>query len=104
MSEPQKAQRGNCTVVGAEKLPAEVGGADAICAALDRAIASKARGLQYSAEFQVPSASVLIASVTVNGRKLPQQRFGVMDRNLNQGSIERFTQSLASLVAQASEG
>lgn len=103
MSAPQKAGQGSCSVAGAEKLPKDTGGADGICAALDRAAAAKAPGVRYSAQFRVPSPSVLIASLTVNGRKLPEQRFGVMDRNLNPGSIERFAQSLATLLAEASK-
>jgi hypothetical protein len=102
MSAP--AHEPQCTVNGAEKLPAEVGGANALCGALERAVAAKVPGLRYSAELRVASPSALIANLTVNGRKLPEQRFGVMDRNLNPGSIQRFAQSLATLLAEAAKG
>jgi hypothetical protein len=103
MSAAEHSGKGQCTVIGAEKLPADVGGANALCAALERAIAAKTPGLRYSAEFRVASPSALIANLVVNGRKLPEQRFGVMDRNLNPGSVERFAQSLAVLVAGANK-
>jgi hypothetical protein len=102
MSAPEHGNHG-CAVIGAEKLPADVGGANALCAALENAIAAKAPGLRYSAELRVASPSALIANLVVNGRKLPEQRFGVMDRNLNPGSIERFAQSLATLAAEANK-
>ena len=104
MSTPESGQQGHCTVIGAEKLPAEVGGANALCAALERAVSAKVPGLHYSAELRVASPSVLIANIVVNGRKLPEQRFGVMDRNLNSGSIHRFAETLANLLAQSSKG
>jgi hypothetical protein len=37
----------------------------------------------------------------VNGRTLPEQKFAVMDRDLNPASIQRFAQSLATEVAKA---
>ena len=103
MSAAEHSGKVQCTVIGADKLPAELGGANAICAALQRAVAAKASGAHYAAEFRVPSASALIANVAVNGRKLPEQRFGVMDRNLNPASIERFAQTLANMVAEANK-
>jgi hypothetical protein len=39
----------------------------------------------------------------VNGRKLPEQNFAVMDRDLNPGSIRRFAESLAREVAKAAK-
>ena len=103
MSAPPHDRQSHCTVVGAEKLPAEVGGPDALCSALARAVAAKAPGLRYTAELHVPSPSVLIAKLVVNGRNLQEQRFGVMDRDLNPASVERFAQSLATLLAEASK-
>ena len=54
MSAPQPT-RGPCRVIGGEKLPAEAGGADAICAAVQRAVAARAPGVRYSAEVRVLS-------------------------------------------------
>jgi hypothetical protein len=39
--------------------------------------------------------------LVVNGRTLPEQKFAVMDRELNSTSIERFADSLADQVAEA---
>jgi hypothetical protein len=41
--------------------------------------------------------------LTVNGRILPEQKFAVMDRDLNPQSIERFAQSLAAVVAKTAK-
>ena len=47
----QAQAHGSCRVTGAEKLPADSGGAAAICAAVERAVAAKAPDLRYSAGF-----------------------------------------------------
>src|SRR5438067_6924433 len=52
---------GPCRVIGAEKLPGQAGGANAICAAVERAVATKTPSLRYSAEIRVLSRSALAA-------------------------------------------
>ena len=44
---------------------------------------------------------MLATRLMVNGRALAEQKFAVMDDNLNKGSIERFAQSIAAAVAKA---
>ena len=92
-------RRPNCTFVGGEKLSSSAGGPDAICAEIDRTIASHAPGVRYSVEIRALSPSRLMAALVVDGRTLPVQNFAVMDRNLNESAIRHFAQSLATAVA-----
>ena len=93
-----------CTVVAGDKLPTASGGPDAVCSEVERAIAVLAPGISYSAEIVVLSPSRLSATLVVNGRKLPEQKFAIMDRELSRSSIERFARSLAAEVAKAAKG
>lgn len=103
MSAPDQLHQAHCSVTGSERLPADAGGADTICAAITLAIAARTPSIRYTAEVKVLSASMLTARLTVNGRALAEQKFAVMDRNLNKASIERFAQSIAAAVAKAVE-
>lgn len=93
----------HCRVVHSEKLPMTSGGGAAICAAVGKAIATAAPNAHYTAEVRVISPSRLSALLVVEGRALPEQKFAVMDRDLNPASIQRFAQSLAAEVAKASK-
>lgn len=90
-----------CRVVHGEKLPVESGGASAICAAVEQAVAARAPNLKYSAEVRILSKSTLIIAAEVRGRKLPEQHFAVMDRNLNPASLKRFAEAAADEIAKA---
>jgi hypothetical protein len=98
MSAPQAS--GPCRVIGGEKLPKDAG-ATAICAAIERAMASRAPTVRYRAEVRVLSNAALSATLVANGKTLPEQQFAVSDRNLNPGSIERFAKALADEVVKA---
>lgn len=95
--------QGHCRVLGAEKLPAAAGGAQAICTAIERAVAAQAPGTRFSAEVKVVTPSMLAATLVVNGRALPEQKFAVMDRALGETSIRRFANALAAVVAKAAK-
>jgi hypothetical protein len=90
----------HCTVVEGDKLPAGTGGPNGLCAAVERAIASAAPNVRYTAEIRVISPSRLAATLVVNGQTLPQQNFAIMDSKLNSGAIGRFANSLAAEVAK----
>lgn len=90
-----------CRVLNGDKLPPESGGADAICSAIEHAIAAKAPKVRYTAEVRILSKSGLTVSVIANGKKLPDQNMSVMDRNLNPWAIQRFAEGLAEEVAKA---
>jgi hypothetical protein len=98
MSAPERAQ-GPCRVTGAEKLPAEAGGAAAICAAVQQAVAVQAPNLRYSAEIRVLSRTALAANLEMAGRKLPELKFSVSDRELNPRAIGQFADSVAAALA-----
>ena len=93
------SQSAHCQVTDAGKLPAESGGAAALCAAIERAAAAKAPGVAFSADVKVVSSSRLAAIVTRQGRKLPEQSFATMDRDLSASSFERFAAALADQLA-----
>ena len=104
MNAPQDKAMG-CSVVGGEKLPAESGGADALCKAIAAAVAEQAPGLEYSVEVHVLPQSRLSASVRLqDGRKLADQKFASMDRPLSSASFQRFAAAIASEVAKAGRG
>jgi hypothetical protein len=90
-----------CRIVDGDKLPEDSGGATALCAAIDRAAAAKAPGVAYTVEVKVLSSSRLAATLTSEGRALPEQNYSTMDRELNGGSFERFAAALADQLAKA---
>jgi hypothetical protein len=100
---PAMSAPARCRVVAEEKLAGASGGAGAICTAVEKAIAAAAPNAHYSAQVTVLSPSRLSTSLTVDGRTLPEQKFAVMDRDLNPASIQRFAQSLAAEVAKAAK-
>ena len=100
MTSPASANA-RCAVVGGDKLPAESGGADALCNAIRNALAKEAPKARVTVEVRVLTPSTLATMLVVEGRALPEQKFAVMDRNLNPRSIERFAQSIATKVAEA---
>jgi hypothetical protein len=92
----------DCRVVGGGKLPAETGGADAVCKAISLAAGKVAPGRRFSVEVKVLGRSALAATVTTaDGSILPEQKMASSDRSLTRGSIERFARALAGAVAQA---
>lgn len=100
MSAPEPAQ-GPCRVLGAEKLPAEAGGANAICVAVEDAVAAQVPKLRYAVEVRVLSRSALAANLEAGGRKLPEFRFSVSDRELGPTTIGRFANSVADALARS---
>jgi len=92
-----------CIVIGGEKLPAASGGPKQLCEAIESAIATAAPHAAYRAQIIVVSPAKLSATLVVGGRTLPEQKFAIMDRQLNRGAIERFAHSLAEQVAKATK-
>jgi hypothetical protein len=93
----------HCRVLNGEKLPADSGGASAICSGIEQAVAAKAPQVAYKAEVRVLSKSGLAVSLEVGGRKLEEQHFGIMDRNINPGFIKRVAEAVADQVAEAAK-
>ena len=73
MSSPENHSP-SCRVVDGDKLPAASGGASSLCTAVERAIAQAAPGARFSAEVRVLSRSRLSATLTLEGRQLPDIR------------------------------
>ncbi|MES2904175.1 MAG: hypothetical protein V4696_08325 [Pseudomonadota bacterium] len=91
-----------CRVIGGENLPAESGGADAFCAAVERAAKAGDPGQPFKVELHVKGASSLTAFLTTaDGKALPEQKFSISDRGLTKGSLERFANTLVGVVARA---
>lgn len=98
-----RAPLGRCRVVAGDALLAGSGGADALCAEIERAVAAAAPGTRYAAEIKAMPRARLSATLVVNGHSLPEQNFAVMDRELDPGSIRRFAAALATAVAKAAK-
>lgn len=91
-----------CRVIDGNRLPAESGGADALCREIAAATAEAAPGVRYSIEIRVLPRSRLSATVTTaDGSKLPEQGFASMDKPLTAGSFKRFAASIAGELAKA---
>lgn len=94
-------QQVDCRVIGGEKLPAETGGPDALCAAITRAAAIGAPARRFSVEVRVLGNSSLAATLkTADGKTLPEQRFAISDRSLTKGSVDRFAKALVDAVVR----
>lgn len=103
MSAPPPASGAMCRVVGESRLPAESGGAGALCGAVERAVAAQAPGSGAQVEVRVLSSSMMEADVTLSGgSKLPTQTFASSDRPLAATSFERFANAIAAEIARAS--
>lgn len=101
-SEPKAAA---CRVIDGEKLPAESGGADALCKAIAAAATQQAPGVPYNVVVTVLANSRLSASVTMgDGRKLADRNFARMDRPLTEEAFQRFAQAIAEDLAKAGTG
>lgn len=101
MSGTGNVQFGRCHVAGGDNLPATTGGSEALCREIANAITRHAPHAKYSVAVNVISTSRLSATLVVNGHVLPEQRFAVMDSELSPGSIARFAEALALVVAEA---
>ena len=101
VNSPAATPTGHCRLTGGEKLPAQSGGAAAICAAIEKAVAVAAPNAKYKIDVTVVRPWMLSATPVVNGRTLPAQKFAVNDAPLDAGAIGRFARSLAATVAKA---
>jgi hypothetical protein len=100
MSAPA-SQSQHCRVVDGAKLPPASGGTAALCAAIERAVSARTPGVEFRAEVRILSSARLAATLSVDGRTLPEQSFASMDRDLDLRSFERFAEALADQVAKA---
>jgi hypothetical protein len=88
-----------CQVVGAGELPADTGGADALCAAVEQALQAAAPK-PAAIEVNVVSPYLLSATVMLaDGRKLPAIKVGSSDRQLGARAVQMLADSIAAQVA-----
>lgn len=85
-----------CTVSGGEKLPAESGGADALCGEIRRIVETAHAGVQVAVRVK---RFGLEADVRLrDGRVLPAIGFAMSDARLNRASFTTFARSIADAV------
>lgn len=93
-----------CTVAGAELLPAESGGAEALCAEIERAAASVS-GQHIAVQVRIVSPFLATAMVTgADGRRLPEQKVGISDRPLNRQAFAMLAAAIAAQLARDERG
>lgn len=98
MATPLKSK--NCVLIGEKYLPQSLG-STVVCIEVRREIAAQAPSVAYEVDITVLSPSRLSAVSIVNGRKLPEHKFAVMDDNFSPDSVKRFAKSLAAEIAEA---
>ena len=102
MNSSERHPSPSCQVIDGNKLPAESGGADALCREIAAATAEAAPGFGYRIEIRVLPRSRLSATVTTaDGRRLPELGMASMDKPLTAGSFKRFAASIAEELARA---
>jgi hypothetical protein len=84
-----------CHVVNGEKLPAASGGAQELCRAVERALASHDAKPRFTVQVRVEPRSVLTADVTLDdGRTLPALHMAEMDRPITKDTLDRFGRAI----------
>ena len=98
---PPSATSIDCTLVGADKLPASAGPSDTLCNRIRSAIASSAPASGVSVTVQVHTSHFISAAATLaDGRTLPELGIASMDKPLTASSFKRFAESIASELAK----
>ena len=97
-------QSATCQVIDGGKLPADSGGAKALCEAVTAAVEAQAPGQGYSVEIRVLGSSRLAALVTKDGRKIAEQNLASMDKPITSGSFKRFAAAIAAKLAKSGAG
>lgn len=83
----------SCTVVGAQMLPAEIGGADGLCTAIRTAAGANSAG---TVVLRVKSPYAVTAAATDRGgRKHPEIGASIADRTLNRRAVEMLAKEIA---------
>jgi hypothetical protein len=95
-------QGAQCQVIHGEKLPADSGGAKALCDAVGTAVEAHAPGQGYRVEIQVLGPSRLAASImSKDGRKVAEQKMASSDKNLTKRSFSRFADAIVAQLSRS---
>ena len=93
-----------CQVINGEKLPANSGGAKALCDAVAAAVEAHAPGEGYRVEIKVLGPSRLAASVkSKDGRTVAEPKMASSDRDLTERSFKRFADAIVAELARSGE-
>jgi hypothetical protein len=95
-----------CSVDLAANLPREIGGPDAVCAAISEAAlpALRRAGIPASAmsvKVRVVSDHRISGVASLDGRDLPEHVIDVADRSLNRRAIEMLAAAMAAEVSNS---
>ena len=93
-----------CAVEGEEKLPTELGGEPAICAAIAEAALPELERAGIAPDSVAVTVSVgspflMSAAVSVGDRTLPDQKVGISDRPLNARAVKMLADAVARALA-----
>ena len=95
-------QGAQCRIIHGEKLPAESGGAKALCDVVGTAVEAHAPGQGYRIEIRVEGPSRLAASImTKDGRKIVEQKMASSDKNLTKRSFSRFAHAIVAQLSRS---
>ena len=84
-----------CEVIGAEKLPAETGGAAALCEAIRQALGARAPTGKAKVVVRIRSPYAMVATVTTaSGIVRPEMNFDSSDRRLERHSFDQFAKAV----------
>jgi hypothetical protein len=91
-----------CAMASGSKLaPGSIRAAD-VCNSIEAAVRKRVPNASVSVRIVAPSASMLVATVRMHdGRVLPEQVLGVSDGVLDQRSVSRLADAIATQVADA---
>jgi hypothetical protein len=93
------SKSGHCRVIDGEKLPRELGGEQALCAAIAQALGPDVAN-RAAIEVSVISPYLLSATVIMtDGRRLPAVKVGSSDRPLGSRAVQMLADSIAVQVA-----
>ena len=98
------AQSIHCTVAGADKLPADIGGEKGVCSAIAAATASVLgqSGISpgtVTVAVAVKSESRISAVASVGGKALAEQNVATSDRALNANAIRMLANAVANSIS-----
>lgn len=96
-----ESARIDCTVENPANLPAELGGPDAVCAAIEKAAlpALQSAGIapsELKVSVKAQSSHQLSATASAGSFRIAEQKVGISDRALNRRAVDMLARAIAS--------
>jgi len=92
----------DCTLVGADKLPAAAGPADTLCNRIRSIVVANSPASGVSLTIQVHTSYFISGAATLaDGRTLPEQKVAISDAELNAKAVEMLANGLARQIREA---